>query len=187
MRVRRSASVSGGPTFCWAQRLQPFLRLRTDRRRHRNDTRDVRGAVGIERGRILRRGWSRLGRQGRSDRDRGDEVQHCDFHRDSCTRGRGRKNKTNHRGHGGHRGFAEFLCVPLCPLWFRSSWFYASVYFPRSITFCAICCRSSMVLNGSYFASRRRIASCVRSMSPSATAAITFCAADSTFSIACDR
>src|SRR6202035_2103550 len=31
---------------------------------------------------------------------------------------------------------------------------HARVYFPRSITFCAICCRSSMVLNGSYLASR---------------------------------
>ena len=29
---------------------------------------------------------------------------------------------------------------------------YARVYFPRSIVFCAICCRSSMVLNGSCFA-----------------------------------
>ena len=36
---------------------------------------------------------------------------------------------------------------------------YASVYFPRSIIFCAICCLNSIVLNGSYFASRRRIAS----------------------------
>ena len=37
------------------------------------------------------------------------------------------------------------------------------------------------------FASRRRMASCVRNMSPSATAAMTFFAADSIFSIACDK
>ena len=40
------------------------------------------------------------------------------------------------------------------------------------------------MLKGSCFASRRRIANCVRSMSPSATAAMTFLAAASIFSIA---
>ena len=64
---------------------------------------------------------------------------------------------------------------------------YASVYFPRSIVLRAICCRSSIVLKGSYFARRRRIASCVRNMSPSDTAAVIFLAADSILSIACDR
>ncbi len=61
------------------------------------------------------------------------------------------------------------------------------MYLPCSMTFCAICWRSSIVLCGSCFPSRRRMANCVRSMSPSATAAIILRAADSTFSMACDR
>ena len=63
--------------------------------------------------------------------------------------------------------------------------FYPSVYFPRSMIFCAICWRSSIVLNSSCFARRRRMASWVRSISPSATAAMIFFAAASTFSKAC--
>ena len=48
-----------------------------------------------------------------------------------------------------------------------------NVYRPASITCLAICRPSAIVSAGSCFASRRRIAICVRSISPSATAAIT--------------
>src|SRR5438270_6851666 len=64
---------------------------------------------------------------------------------------------------------------------------FPSVYLPLSITFPAIFLRSSIVLKGSYFARRRRIASWVRSMSPSATAAIILRAAASIFSMAWER
>src|ERR1700758_5785385 len=50
---------------------------------------------------------------------------------------------------------------------------YAMLYLPVSITFCAMAWRNPITLNGSYLASLRRIASCERSMSPSAQAAIT--------------
>jgi hypothetical protein len=67
----------------------------------------------------------------------------------------------------------------------RPSILYANWYFPASIVFCAICWRSAIVLNGSCLDNRRTIANCVRSMSPSATSAMTFLAAASTFSRAC--
>src|SRR5882762_4027054 len=54
---------------------------------------------------------------------------------------------------------------------------YASRYFPASIVFCAICWRNAIVLNGSCLDNLLKIANCVRSMSPSATSAITFLAA----------
>ena len=60
------------------------------------------------------------------------------------------------------------------------------MYLPVSMTLCAIVRRSASVLNGSYLHSRRRIASCERSMSPSAHAAMTILAALSIFSIAPD-
>src|SRR5205807_1415073 len=53
-----------------------------------------------------------------------------------------------------------------------------------SLTRAAICCFSPMVLAGSYLVSRRNMASWVRSMSPSATAAIIFFAVASIFSMA---
>src|SRR5579864_304918 len=61
---------------------------------------------------------------------------------------------------------------------------YATRYLPASMTFWAIPCRSATVLNGSYLHSRRRIASCDRSISPSAHAAMTVLAALSIFSMA---
>src|ERR1700722_17270758 len=61
-------------------------------------------------------------------------------------------------------------------------WGYAKVYLPRSIVFCAICRRRAMVLNGSCLDSLRTMASWVRSISPSATSAMTFLAAASIFS-----
>src|SRR5258706_8207642 len=64
---------------------------------------------------------------------------------------------------------------------------YSCEYFPVSIILTAICCRNATVLNGSNFASRRTMASCVRSISPSATAAEMFFAAASTFSMPCIR
>jgi hypothetical protein len=61
---------------------------------------------------------------------------------------------------------------------------HAMVYLPVSMTFWAIVCRNATRLKGSYLASRRRMASCERSMSPSAQAAMTIFAALSTLSIA---
>ena len=63
---------------------------------------------------------------------------------------------------------------------------YETRYFPVSMTFWAIACRSATVLNGSYLHSRRKIANCERNMSPSAQAAITILAALSIFSMAPD-
>lgn len=57
--------------------------------------------------------------------------------------------------------------------------FYAMTYLPASITLCATCCCTEMTSTGSCFESRRRMAIWVRSMSPSATAAMTFLAAAS--------
>src|SRR5580700_10769732 len=47
----------------------------------------MRSAVAIEGGRIPLRAWIRLSCQGWCNRDRGDQVQRCYFHRDICIRG----------------------------------------------------------------------------------------------------
>jgi len=85
------------------------------------------------------------------------------------------------------------LYIQIAVLWFcgsesmstsEAAMLYPSEYFPTSIVRCAIRWRNSIVLNGSYFASRRRMASCVRNISPSATAAMMRLAAPSIFSMA---
>jgi hypothetical protein len=43
------------------ERVQPLLCFRADCGRHRNDASDVRGAVGLEGGGVLRRSWIGLG------------------------------------------------------------------------------------------------------------------------------
>jgi len=60
-----------------------------------------------------------------------------------------------------------------------SSGFYAVTYLPVSSTRLAIFSCSAITFTGSCFTRRRTIAICVRSMSPSATAATTFLAAAS--------
>jgi len=62
--------------------------------------------------------------------------------------------------------------------------YYVNVYFPFSMTLCAIVCRRATVLNGSYLHRRRRMAICERSMSPSLEAAMTILAALSILSSA---
>jgi hypothetical protein len=98
---------------------------------------------------------------------------------------------------GSNHDEIELLVIGLMPARFhtsRSSRFalidtktgatYATMYLPVSMTLCAIVRRRASVLNGSYLHSRRRIANCERSMSPSAHAAITSLAALSIFSMA---
>ena len=66
---------------------------------------------------------------------------------------------------------------------FFKYFFYAVTYFPASMIRLAICWVKAITLYGSYLNNRRRMTSCVRSMSPSATAATTLRAAASILSI----
>jgi|ERR1039458_2915804 hypothetical protein len=82
------------------------------------------------------------------------------------------------------RSHCEFP-VFLCPCSERV--IYAVTYFPVSSTRLAMLSCSAITLTGSCFARRRTIAIWVRSMSPSATSAITFFAAASSFANAPSR